>query len=619
MRTASIRLLTAVGLVALGLSPLATQDRDGEAREPRERRADRQHFTCGTTVADEQGRARAVAALADGMPLSYVQEPAIVSPSWAGPIRIRNLTVVGDVGEIAFRRQNATESVTWSRARTATIDGRVVSVFDLEWPNAELAESLRTWTVSYDYPEVLWGRLFVPGDRETGRGVYLRTASSALPAAAIARIDDTVQFSSHVVNIVMPTFGDGRVGGGDQNFELQAVALKFFEHFADEYDSLAVVPQAGAFADYSAFHRNVQNAVSGVGLDVFDASRRYGSGGRLRSLEVFLGSSLATHRTSNHEISHQWGHFMDWTRITGVTRAGWEPSAHSPLMSGPETLIGAVLDGRRRVVQSGDAFVVEWTPYPIRQHPFEKYGMGLLAPDDVPEVMLFEEQGQFGEAVPAPGTAVTGAARRVGINDIMAAYGARSGPVTTEWKRATVVVSREGLLSPAEMSYWNFFSARLEDPQGSGVPSVDGYVSFDGATDRAVDLQTGITPRKASPVALDANVDSPAFAATDCPYVGLNATVPSVLSAGQEFRVEGQVTATDRSDFNQILIRLWKYGATASDAALFRETISSAGTFNARVRVPDGAEGRYYFEVFLFWPGSGPQSARCTFTPVIVR
>jgi hypothetical protein len=593
----------------------ARPDRTLGARAERRPR----HVSCGTTRDDEAGRTKAVVPLSDGTPLSFMQEPRILQPAWRGGVRLRDLVIAGDVPQIAFRRSNATEDVTWTRARTDAIDGRLVSVFDLEWPDSEVEATLRLDTAAFDYPDVYWGSLTVPGDTGSPRGIHLRAASAALPGAEVVRIDDTVQFSSHVVNIVVPSFGSARLSSGSRAFELTTLARRFYEHFADQYDGLAVVPQADAFAEYTAFHRNVQNAVGGTGLPKFDNSALYGSAGRLQGVEVFLQASVAAHDVSNHEISHQWGHELDWTRITGVTRAGWEPSAHAPLMAGPESLIGAVLGGTRRVKSAGDVYEIERTPYPVRQHPLELYAMGLLAPQDVPDVELFEDQGQFGDSrYPSPGTPVTGPVRRAGINDIMAAHGPRTGPVTHDWARATIVVSRDGLLSQAEMDYWNFFAARLEDPGRSGVPARDGHVSFDVATGRLVDLRTAIVPRHAAPVPPAANVDAPSFGATDCRDLSLYNSVPSVLDVNREIRLDGRVAATDRA-FDQLLVRLWRYGGTTNTALLFLEPVSTSGSFNARIRAREGEQGLYVMEVFLFWPESGAQFPRCTLAPVWVR
>ena len=95
-------------------------------------------------------------------------------------------------------------------------------------------------------------------------------------------------------------------------------------------------------------------------------------------------------------------------------------------------------------------------------------------------------------SAPDVGTAVDGAARRVHINDIIAEHGPRQGPVDDAWSRVTVVVSREGLLSAEEMSYWNFFAAR--HAATGGTTTWDGAPSFFEATGGAAPLRTDVTP-----------------------------------------------------------------------------------------------------------------------------
>jgi hypothetical protein len=281
-------------------------------------------------------------------------------------------------------------------------------------------------------------------------------------------------------------------------------------------------------------------------------------------------------------------------------------------------MIGAVLDGDRHVRQvADDAFEIARSGHPIRFHPLELYAMGLLTPDEVPELTVFEDQAQF-PARPQPGTALTGSARRVSINDIMAAHGPRKGPVPAEWRLAVVLVSRGGLASQAEMDYWNFVAARLEDPARSGTPSHDGYVSFDAATDWRVDLHTRIVPKALPAIEQAFEVDAPRFGQRDCRAVEFEEAVPSVFTVRQEVRVEGRVTATDRDDFHQILLRYWKYGETSTQSVRFYDPLSASGRFTPRVLFREGEEGLYLMEVFLFWPGAPPQYARCTLTPVRV-
>jgi hypothetical protein len=67
--------------------------------------------------------------------------------------------------------------------------------------------------------------------------------------------------------------------------------------------------------------------------------------------------------------------------------------------------------------------------------------------------------------------------------------GERSGPVDTEWHRATVIVSRDRLLSQREMDYWTFAARRLEDPNGAGVIDFDGVGSLKVASGNRFDLR----------------------------------------------------------------------------------------------------------------------------------
>src|SRR6185295_17353672 len=101
------------------------------------------------------------------------------------------------------------------------------------------------------------------------------------------------------------------------------------------------------------------------------------------------------HSTSSHEIAHQWGDYINWTRLTGITRSGVQPNAHDPLWAEGETLIGGMLQPMRRVVRVEDGWQVQVTPAPALYHPFTMYAMGLVAKDDVPEITLFDDQGQF--------------------------------------------------------------------------------------------------------------------------------------------------------------------------------------------------------------------------------
>src|SRR6185503_10908177 len=97
------------------------------------------------------------------------------------------------------------------------------------------------------------------------------------------------------------------------------------------------------------------------------------------------------------------------------------------------------------------------------------------------------------------------------IFNVVGMYGERTGPVPSVWQRATIVVSRERLLSQREMDYWTFYAARAEDPQGTGVIGYDGVGSFEAATSGLVDVRADIRPLRAPQIVETFQVEGRAF------------------------------------------------------------------------------------------------------------
>ena len=82
--------------------------------------------------------------------------------------------------------------------------------------------------------------------------------------------------------------GSGAIGerfSTQNDLDFVAMARKFYQTHGDDFDQLVLftntrTTKAGTFA----FEFTVANEVQGIGVDVFDASRNFGSGGRLRSV-----------------------------------------------------------------------------------------------------------------------------------------------------------------------------------------------------------------------------------------------------------------------------------------------------------------------------------------------
>ena len=187
------------------------------------------------------------------------------------------------------------------RSDTTVIGGRLVSLFHPTWPGRTWLRHLRHERHGFDRPHVFWGRVIVPSSGPASpshsastRPVYLRVGSAGNPRSHVRLIAPDVQYASHVVNLVVPGFGDSRATGGTYDLDLAAVSNQFYRHFADRYDSIAFVAQRSQVAEYGAFHRNVKNRVEGIGKPLLDQSQMYGSGVRLQSVEFYSQGQFAT-------------------------------------------------------------------------------------------------------------------------------------------------------------------------------------------------------------------------------------------------------------------------------------------------------------------------------------
>ena len=580
---------------------------------------------CGTTPRWElNGRLRADAlptGLAGGEPFMFDQDPPLVFAGASSSLTLRNFSVVGDFPAVTFRRvtRDAPDGVveTWTRVSMRTVSGQIVSLFEPTWTAAEIDQMFSARRYGFDQPFVYWGAFEVAGGAAQ-RYIYVRTGLAGIPLSPVVRINDQVQYASDVVNLVVPTFEDARITGGMNGFDLVSAARLFYQYFADRYDVLALSPESTAIGDFGAFHANVQNTVSGLNLSTFNQAARYGSTGALQGIEVYAGATATRYQDTDHEMAHQWGSDFDWTRIAGISRAGHQPGAHSPLWTGGETLIGAVLFGDRRVSASNGRFTIEQTPPPAAYHPLERYSMGILTADQVPDFEVFVNQDQFDAATstsPPIGASVQGETREVRMADVIRVHGPRVGPAPAAWRRATVLVSRDRLASQAEMDYWNFFAQRLADRRGAGRPTFNNYVSFPRATGGAIALQTAIVPLSQPQLDQQLDTDTPVFGASDWRGVTLGAPVPSRFAANQTVTITGHVTAPDRSDFSSIDLAFFNVSSTTS--VDFRGTVSRPGDFSVPVRFTDAQRGSYQLSLYLFWPGSGsqyPRSSLSTFT-----
>jgi len=242
----------------------------------------------------------------------------------------------------------------------------------------------------------------------------------------------------------------GTLAGGDAaigerfsrtiSLDLVATARRFYETHPDGYDQLVIWTDVAVTEDAFAFQTTVANEIRGIGLDVFDQSRAFGSGGRLRSVVMMdtLGKYPADPQTRflgenntvsllGQETGHRWLAFLKFRDHNGQESEellGRDESHWSFFMDSD----ASVMEGNDIEDLGGGAFRTAATVQ--RYSRLDQYAMGYVSESQVPAFFYVENPANIvpsRERDDAPRTGVTfnGTKRTVLIQDVVAVMGSR--------------------------------------------------------------------------------------------------------------------------------------------------------------------------------------------------
>ena len=220
-----------------------------------------------------------------------------------------------------------------------------------------------------------------------------------------------------------------------------AVARKFYRSHPDVYDQLIVWTDVSVVRRSFAYETTIANHIRGLGIDVYDLSSGFGSGGRLQSLAImdslgkypadpaqrFLneGSTLAV---LAHEVAHRWLAFFDLRNhrgeitgdLLGRDMAHWSffLDSDASVMEGND--IEDLGGGSFRTVAAMSGF-----------SRLDLYAMGLVRESEVPPFFYVESPvnvtpARSRESPPTLRVTLNGTRRDVLIQAIVAANGPRS-------------------------------------------------------------------------------------------------------------------------------------------------------------------------------------------------
>jgi hypothetical protein len=224
------------------------------------------------------------------------------------------------------------------------------------------------------------------------------------------------------------------------DLDIVAAARRFYESHADIYDQLVLWTDVAVTDDAFAFETTVANEIRGVGLDVFDQARAFGSGGRLRSIVMmdtigkypadpqtrFLGENNAV-SLMGQETGHRWLAFLKFRdhngqeseALLGRDQAHWSFFVDSD---------ASVMEGNDIEELGGGAFRTVATVQ--RYSLLDQYAMGLVTESQVPGFFYVENPvnvvpSRDPEDAPRTGVTFNGTKRTVLIQDVVAIMGRR--------------------------------------------------------------------------------------------------------------------------------------------------------------------------------------------------
>jgi hypothetical protein len=239
--------------------------------------------------------------------------------------------------------------------------------------------------------------------------------------------------------------GSGAVG---ERFALNGqldtveIARKFYRSHPDDFDQLIIWTDARLIQDAFAYESTVANEISGIGIGVFDASRDFGSGGRLRSFAVmddihkypdnpqekFLGEN-STVSVLGQEVGHRWLAFLEFRDRNGERSEALlgRGEAHWSFFFDSDA---SVMEGNDIEDLGGGAF--QTVAAVERYSLLDQYAMGLVPESDVPPFFYVENPTNVtpccrdNDDAPRVGVRFNGTRRDLLIGDVIAVHGRRN-------------------------------------------------------------------------------------------------------------------------------------------------------------------------------------------------
>ncbi len=438
-----------------------------------------------------------------------------------------------------------------------------------------------------------------------------------MPRLKVTVDSPDVQHTDYLVNIRVPSFFP--VTFTPPLFADSSVVTRlFYQRFPDTFDFLAIVNSPSYFQN--RFHFQTRNDVQGLGSSIFNSASQYGSSGALIGISRFPITSYfdAGETAFVHEAGHQWINYLRTGPASGT--------AHWPLSSLASGVMGFSIPGEGAGGQfpctvTAEAGGIRLRPRSGNQlvfNEFDLYLMGLAPPDPAVEHYIFADQDPASLLRQCNNQLYPGAFTRLRFADLIASAGTRVPDAASSKKSfrfATILVTRDALLSPDEMAYYSYFARRGEEL--GPIPTSSGFVQaltnpfFTATGGRArINMQVTETPQPAifySGVANGSSVLSAVYNGANTQsvapgsYVGIYGVFPGVTATA----APGSALPSTLAGVNVLVngVRVPIYYADSGQVSIQLPFETALGLASVVVTVNDVPTQYAFFNVAAIAPG----------------
>jgi PKD repeat protein len=284
------------------------------------------------------------------------------------------------------------------------------------------------------------------------------------------------------------TYDSKNPDGSLNRLPRQEITEEFIRNHTDEYDFIVIfsnfdfqMPETGT----KGYYLEVRNDVQGIGKTVFDDSPYYGSKGRLQGI-IDMGNILnrfsgpgdlkfeETLDTLAHEQMHRWGASVKFKDGSGSLSSG--------LLGKDGEHWSYLLDSDASVLYGNDwqdnrdgTFTSTGKEKYYSAH--DLYLAGFYDKSQVPPMLLIDSPSIDPARLPEVGATITGTAKSVTIDEIVAAEGNRIPDASSSqktFKTAFILITKPNTFTGNELpgieslrSAWAGRFAQLTDGKGS--------------------------------------------------------------------------------------------------------------------------------------------------------